>query len=167
MVWFRWACTASCGWNVRCVGVRGDAWSVMLSPCNTVVESLPAAAIDMHEPNEVLFALDVTSAVNMNIEFMHPRIVVTVPPEKSARRRNGRTWYHIINHSNDKYTTDTGTLDDFIAKPAELKSLVNKAGQGKAALYVVKIKPSFESMCSSAASSRNTGYLSKQQLPAP
>ena len=21
--------------NVRCVGVRGDAWSVMLSPCNT------------------------------------------------------------------------------------------------------------------------------------
>ena len=26
---------ASCGWHVRCVGVRGDAWSVMLSPCNT------------------------------------------------------------------------------------------------------------------------------------
>ena len=21
--------------HVRCVGVRGDAWSVMLSPCNT------------------------------------------------------------------------------------------------------------------------------------
>ena len=37
MVWFRWGCTASCGWNVRCVGVRGDPWSVMLSPCNTVV----------------------------------------------------------------------------------------------------------------------------------
>ena len=36
MVWFRWGCTASCGWNVRCVGVRGDAWSVMLSPCNTL-----------------------------------------------------------------------------------------------------------------------------------
>ena len=35
MVWFRWGCTASCSWNVRCVGVRGDAWSVMLSPCNT------------------------------------------------------------------------------------------------------------------------------------
>ena len=30
MVWFRWGCTASCGWNVRCVGVRGDAWSVSL-----------------------------------------------------------------------------------------------------------------------------------------
>ena len=28
-------CTASCGWNVRCAGVRGNAWSVMLSPCNT------------------------------------------------------------------------------------------------------------------------------------
>ena len=28
-------CTASCGWHVRCVGVRGDAWSVLLSPCNT------------------------------------------------------------------------------------------------------------------------------------
>ena len=27
--------TASCGWNVRCVGVRGDAWPVLLSPCNT------------------------------------------------------------------------------------------------------------------------------------
>ena len=25
----------ACGWNVRCVGVWGDAWSVMLSPCNT------------------------------------------------------------------------------------------------------------------------------------
>ena len=37
MVWFRWGCTASCGWHVRCVGVRGDAWSVLLSPCNTVV----------------------------------------------------------------------------------------------------------------------------------
>ena len=35
MVWFRWGCTASCGWHVRCVGVRGDAWSVLLSPCNT------------------------------------------------------------------------------------------------------------------------------------
>ena len=35
MVWFRWGCTASCGWNVRCVGVRGDAWPVLLSPCNT------------------------------------------------------------------------------------------------------------------------------------
>ena len=34
-VWFGVGCTASCGWNVRCVGVRGDAWSVMLSPCNT------------------------------------------------------------------------------------------------------------------------------------
>ena len=133
----------------------------------TVVESLPAAAIDMHEPNEVLFALDVTSAVNMNIEFKHPRIVVTVPPEKSARRRNGRTWYHIINHSNHKYTTETSALDDFIAKPAELKSLVNKASQGKAPLYVVKIKPSVESMCSSAVSSRKRGYLSQQQAPAP
>ena len=29
MVWFRWGCTASCGWNVRCVGVRGDAWPVL------------------------------------------------------------------------------------------------------------------------------------------
>ena len=39
-VWFGfvWACTASCGWNVRCVGVRGDAWSVMLSPCNKRVK---------------------------------------------------------------------------------------------------------------------------------
>ena len=36
MVWFRWGCTASCGWNVRCVGVRRDAWPVMLSPCNTL-----------------------------------------------------------------------------------------------------------------------------------
>ena len=114
----------------------------------TVVESLPAAAIDMHEATEELFALDVTSAVNMNIEFKHPRIVVTVPPEKSARRRSCKTWYHIINHSNHKYTTETSALDDFIAKPAELRSLVSKASQGKAPLYVVKIKPSVESMCS-------------------
>ena len=107
----------------------------------TVVESSPTAVIDMHEPNEVLFALDVTPAVNMNIEFKHPRIVVAVPPEKSARRRNGNTLYHIINHSNHKYTTETSAPDDFIAKPAELKALVNKASQGKAPLHVVKIKP--------------------------
>ena len=67
----------------------------------------------MHEPNEVHSALDVTSAVNMNIEFKHPHIVVTVPPEKAARRRNGKMWYHIINHSNQKYTTETSALDDF------------------------------------------------------
>ena len=126
----------------------------------TVVESLPAAAIDMHEPNEVLFALDFTSAVNMNTEFKHPRIVVTVPPEKSARRRNGKSWYHIINHPNHMYTTETSALDDIIAKPAELKSLVNKASQVKAPLYVVKTKPSMESLCSSAVSSRKRGYLS-------
>ena len=71
----------------------------------TVVESLPAATIDMHEPNELPFALDVTSAVN--IEIKHPRIAVIVLMEKSARRRNGKTWYHIINHSSQKYTIET------------------------------------------------------------
>ena len=35
MVWFRLGYTTSCGWNVRCVGVRGSAWPVLLSPCNT------------------------------------------------------------------------------------------------------------------------------------
>ena len=40
-----WGCTASCGWNVRCVGVRGDAWSVMLSPCNTHKASQPAEGV--------------------------------------------------------------------------------------------------------------------------
>ena len=33
-------CHTCFGWNVRCVGVRGDAWSVMLSPCNTHVSGL-------------------------------------------------------------------------------------------------------------------------------
>ena len=92
---------------------------------------------------------------------------MTVPPEKSARRRNGKTGYHIINHSNHKYTTETSALDNFIAKPAELKSLVNKVSQGKAPLYIVKIIPSIESMCSNAVSSRKRGYLSQQQAPAP
>ena len=41
MVWFRCGCSACCGWNVRCVGVRGDAWLVLLSPCNTYI-SLPS-----------------------------------------------------------------------------------------------------------------------------
>ena len=132
---------------------------------HTAVESLQPAAIDMHESNEVLFALDATSTVNMNIDFKDLRIVVSVRPEKSARRRNG-TWYHIINHSDQKYTTETSALDDFIAKPAEMKSSVDKACQGKAPLYVVKIEPSFESMCSSAVSSRKRGYLSQQQVPA-
>ena len=48
MVWFRWGCTASCGWNVRCVGVRGDAWSVLLSPCNTD----PSPAGSSGEPSD-------------------------------------------------------------------------------------------------------------------
>ena len=113
------------------------------------------------------FALDVTSAVNMNIEFKHPRIIVTVPPKKSARRRNGKTWYHIINHSNQWYTTETSAVDDFIATTAVLKSFVNKTSQGKAPLYVVKIKPTVESMCCCAVSSRKRGYLSQQQVPAP
>ena len=130
------------------------------------VESLSAAAIDIHEPNEVLFALDVTFAENMNIEFKHPRIVVIVPPEKSARRQNGKTWYHIVNHSNQRYTTETSALDDFIAKPGELKSLVNKASQGKVPPSVVNIKPSVESMCSSAVSSQKRRFLSQEQAPA-
>ena len=132
----------------------------------TVVESLPSAAADMHDPNEILFALDVTSAVNMNIEFKHPRIVVTVPPDKHARRRKAKMWYHIINHANQKYTTETSKLDDFVAKPAELRSMVNKASQGKAPLYAVNIKPTTDSMYNSAAS-RKKGYLSQQQAPAP
>ena len=125
----------------------------------TVVESLPcwpAAAIDMHEPNDVLFALDITSPVNMNIDFKHPRIVVTVPSEKSAQRRNGKTWYHIINHSNQRHKTETSALVDSIAKPAELNSFVNKA-KAIPPLYVVKVKPSTESMCSIAESSRKKG----------
>ena len=58
MVWFRWGCTASCGWNVRCVGVRGDAWSVMLSPCNTENEErakqYPGTSKNMFCPESVL-----------------------------------------------------------------------------------------------------------------
>ena len=84
----------------------------------------------MHEPNEVHSALDVTSAVNMNIEFKHPHIVVTVPPEKAARRRNGKMWYHIINHSNQKYTTETSALDDVIAHRAEFISQQSRPRQG-------------------------------------
>ena len=36
-VWFGFVRAASCGWNVRRVGVRGDAWPVLLSPCNTII----------------------------------------------------------------------------------------------------------------------------------
>ena len=67
----------------------------------TAVESLPPAAIDMRGPNEVLFALHVTSAVNMNIErkfmFKHPCIVVTVPPDKLKLAR-GETSNLISHH---------------------------------------------------------------------
>ena len=35
MTWFRSGCTASCGWHMCCIVVRGDAWPVLLSPCNT------------------------------------------------------------------------------------------------------------------------------------
>ena len=36
MVWFRWVCTASCDWHMRCTVGRGDAWPLLLSPCNTM-----------------------------------------------------------------------------------------------------------------------------------
>ena len=35
MVWFRWVCTASCGRHMHCIVVRGDAWPMLLCPCNT------------------------------------------------------------------------------------------------------------------------------------
>ena len=35
MIWFCWGCTASCGWHMRCIVIRGDAWLVLHSPCNT------------------------------------------------------------------------------------------------------------------------------------
>ena len=30
-------CNASCGWHMRCIVVQGDAWPLLLSPCNTLL----------------------------------------------------------------------------------------------------------------------------------
>lgn len=50
----------------------------------TVVESLPSAAVGSFVPNDAyaLFALDVIVAVDMDISFKHPCIIITVPATK-------------------------------------------------------------------------------------
>ena len=37
LAWFGSVCTASCGCHVHCIVVRGDAWPMLLSPCNTTL----------------------------------------------------------------------------------------------------------------------------------
>ena len=44
-------CTASCGWHMRCIVVRGDAWPVLLSPCNTWWQWRGDRALDLTDLN--------------------------------------------------------------------------------------------------------------------
>lgn len=61
----------------------------------TFVDTLPTATACAHRPNEALIALDVISAVNMRLDLVHPRIVLTVPapPMHVVRSKN-----HGIHH---------------------------------------------------------------------
>ena len=131
----------------------------------TVVHALPTAAVDA-SPNDALFALDVVTAVDMQINFKKPRIVVSIPPQKSGRRRKGRTWYHVVHVDHGKITTESSALDDFVLSHRELKALMSKARRGTQPLYMAKIKPVIESAPASCASTKRQGYLSKQVVPA-
>lgn len=132
----------------------------------TVVDSLPSAAADTYAPNDALFALDVISAADMQITFKHPRIVISVPPPPLARKKRARTWFHVIHLVHTKHTTESSEFDDFIMSQRELKSMTNKARQGRTPLYVVHIKPTTMSLNTCCAGTRKKGYLSTQQAPA-
>lgn len=132
----------------------------------TVVDSLPAAADSFH-PNEALFALDVISAVNMSITFKHPRIVIHVPPVKHGRKKTGQPYFHVIHASHAQVTTESSPQEDFLISQRELKSLTNRARRGQQPLFVAHIKSSHAATTNvSCASTKRTGYLSRQNAPA-
>ena len=132
----------------------------------TVVDALPSAAADTFMPNDALFALDVITAVDMNISFKKPRIVITVPPPKSAKRNRSRTWYHVVHISHSKFTTETSTLDEYTMSQRELKSLVSKAKRGQTPVFIAHVKQLVEPAPTCCAGTKKKGYLSEQVAPA-
>ena len=82
------SCTASCGWNVRCVGVRGDAWSVMLSPCNTNkrndMQHTPPNRVRSSNPPRPTMVLRLKDYVNTASDadlIMWPHTLLDLPEE--------------------------------------------------------------------------------------
>lgn len=138
----------------------------VLSVRFTVVEALPSAAVDSVASNDALFALDVITASAMQLNFRKPRIVITVPPPKSARGRKGRTWYHVVHIDHSKVTTESSTLDEFVLSQRELKSLLSRAERGQTPLYVAKIKSVLEAAPTCCAGTKKSGYLAGQVAPA-
>ena len=130
----------------------------------TVVESLPSALRNSHQPNEALFALDVIAAVDMQITVKKPRIVVTIPPPKIKGRWRGKPWLQVIHLRHLGYTSENSSLDDFIINPKELKAMLNKAKQGKYVLFAVKIRTATPDL-SACAGTRKKGYLATQIPP--
>ena len=133
----------------------------------TVVESLPTAATEL-EPNEVLFALDVISAVGMQLSFHKQHILITIPAPAvhTTKRRKGTPWFAAIHLHHNKHTTESSDLDDFVISRRELKNLTAKARMGKHPLFVAHVKPTAASLNVSCANTRKKGYLSEQVAPA-
>lgn len=139
----------------------------VLSVQYTVVDTLPAAAACLHEPNEALIALDVISAVRMRVEFPWPRIVITVPAPPHAPRSQRKPWYHVIHtQPTGKHTSESSPLDDFVCSKRELKRLTAAATRGSLPLFAVHIKPAISSANICLANSRGKGFLAQQSAPA-
>ena len=51
-VWFGFVGSAllSCGWRMRCIVVKGDAWPLLLSPCNTFHDVLDNVGASLNSP---------------------------------------------------------------------------------------------------------------------
>ena len=130
----------------------------------TVVESLPSAAADTHQPNEVLLALDVITAVDMDIKVRRPRIIISIPDPKKQGRRKHKDWLHVVHLEHMNYTTESSPLDDFLVSKGELNSLVNKAIKGTKPLYVVAVRAVSPSHIA-CSGTRKQGYLAGQVPP--
>ena len=109
MGWYRWVCTASCGWHMRCIVVRGDAWPLLLSPCNTgkgvVAPGTIERAVSRITPTSSA-AVHTSSTATPRHHYAHPaepydRISIaraiagsSQPTQPNAKHRRAEPHYH-------------------------------------------------------------------------
>ena len=107
----------------------------------TVVDSLPAAAVDFDAPNHVLLANNALRECKINIQFHDNRIALSVPGNKNAPKGSlpARTWHYARAVDNSVHTTHYSSFEEFLPTQKELKSLLSKARAGKQPLFVAHI----------------------------
>lgn len=132
----------------------------------TVVASLPSAAAHWHDTNDALLGLDVISATSMRLDFTPPCIRITVPSSRSGPKNTRKSWHHVIHvHQPATPVAETSEDAEIVHSRKELKALLSQAAHGKVPLFAVHVRPS--SGEHSLASTKQKGYLSEQQAPAP